>query len=285
MWYILVFVAALATATPSSPLAKPDLTAVENEQKLLLHDLQHSQAAAAELKDKLDKIQQSKNSSDSTLNVANLVVNVGDPTEDVHKDHPKYTAPIIVMLPEAPSDREKWEYALTLRCLGQPNFNPFENIHNSKMMEMATIKGHTIQEIKHEIHETENELKESKSELSKMESTLASLKDDNYADRTKKLHVSHNIKLVKHEIDVMETKLGRLQKRLNAAVLFGKKSSGKGSEHDEDGETEEGQEEDNTEEFEEPGEGEDEDHGQMEEENNSEESQEGSEEGNNDSDE
>ncbi|ORM41559.1 uncharacterized protein BXIN_2601 [Babesia sp. Xinjiang] len=235
MWYLLAFVAAVAVATPTGKTVQSDLQSVENEQKLLLHDLQHSRAAAAELKDKLDKLQQSKSGGNRTLNVSNVVVESGDKPEESRKGATNYTAPIIVLLPEAPSDREKWEYALTLRCLGQPNFSPFERIHNVKMLEMATIKGRTVAEIKREISQTEKELQQTRDELSKLESTLSTLKDDSYNDRTKKLHVSHNIKLVKHEIDVLETKLGRLQKRLKAAVLFGKGSSGKGSQNDDEG--------------------------------------------------
>lgn len=112
----------------------------------------------------------------------------------------------------------------------------------------AAIKGTTVKEIQHEIKETENELKEvgcnkmqtdcsqTKSELTTLESTLFGLKDTSYKDRTKKMHVVHNIKLVKHEIDILETKLNRLQKRLKAALLFSNNAAPKAPEksHEED---------------------------------------------------
>nr|BAN65560.1 hypothetical protein [Babesia bovis] len=220
MWYILAFVTVVA-GLPTTPISKPDLTAVEHDQELLIHDLQRSRAAAVELKDKLDKIEASKNRSDSVLNISNLVADISDPP--VEASHgAKYTPPIIILLPEAPSEREKWEYAITLRCLGQPNFSPFDNIHNSKMLEIATIKGRTVSEIQKEIRQTEAELEQTRKELNTMVSTLADTHDGSYSDRTKKLHLSHNIKLVKHEISVLETKLERLHKRLNATMLFSK---------------------------------------------------------------
>ncbi|GIX63864.1 signal peptide containing protein [Babesia caballi] len=241
MQHILAFIAGAAVTVAAGVAAeKPDLRSLENEQKMLLHDLQQSRIASVQLKDKLDALQQSKNASTSTLDVKNLVVETEDTPEDSAKSRPAYTAPIIVMLPEEPSEREKWEYALTLRCLGQPNFSPFEQIHNSKMLEMASefcsaltqtraaIKGKTVADIQQEIKQTEEELKQTRAELDSLQSTLTALKDDSYADRTKKLHVSHNIKLVKHEIKVLETKHHRLHKRLKAAVLFSTKDASKG---------------------------------------------------------
>ncbi|GBE62570.1 tropomyosin 1 alpha, putative [Babesia ovata] len=230
---------------------KPDLQKLENEQKLLIHDLQRSRLASEELKDKLDILQQSKNASSSTLNVSNVVVEKDEKPKEEHSGSVNYTAPIIVLLPEEPSEREKWEYNLTLRCLGQRDFSPFEGIHNSKLLEMATIKGKTVAEIRLEIKHTEKELSqvEARKELEGLQSALSSAKEGTYAERTQKLHVSHNIKLVKHEIDVLETKLHRLQKRLKAAVLFssgtGKHGSSKkqGHEDADEGEASEDREE------------------------------------------
>ncbi|CDR97938.1 hypothetical protein, conserved [Babesia bigemina] len=227
---------------------KPDLQKLESEQKLLIHDLQRSRLASEQLKDKLDILQQSKNASSSTLNVSNVVVDKEQKPAEAHSGSANYTPPIIVLLPEEPSEREKWEYNLTLRCLGQRDFSPFEGIHNSKLLEMATIKGKTVAEIRLEIKHTEKELgqvesgscrcisPQTRKELEGLQSALSSAKEGTYAERTQKLHISHNIKLVKHEIDVLETKLHRLQKRLKATVLFssgtGKHGSSKQRDHD-----------------------------------------------------
>lgn len=236
MRFLATFVAVLTTLIAVHSDCIPDLQTLENEQKLLLHNIHESQIESAKLKNQLNHLQQSKIPNSTTLNVSNIVVDKGENPSSEEKGSVNYTAPIIVMLPEEPSDREKWEYAITLRCLGQKDFSAFDQVHNSKLLQMSTIKGTTVKEIQHEIKETENELKETKSELTTLESTLFGLKDTSYKDRTKKMHVVHNIKLVKHEIDILETKLNRLQKRLKAALLFSNNAAPKAPEksHEED---------------------------------------------------
>lgn len=206
-------------------ICSPDLKSLESEQQALLHSIQQSKIESEKLREQLDQLQQSKIGGNTTLNVSNIVIDSGAETDVKVKGNTNYTAPIIVMLPEEPSDREKWEYAITLQCLGQKDFSPFEQVHNSKMLEMSTIKGTTVREIQKEIKDTEKEIDETKSELKNLESASSGLKETSYGERSKKMHLLHNIKLMKHEIDILETKLHRLHKRLKVALLFSSESA------------------------------------------------------------
>ncbi|EKX74172.1 signal peptide containing protein [Theileria equi strain WA] len=135
-----------------------------------------------------------------------------------------YTPPIIIMLPEDPTPREKWEYAVTLKCLGQNNFDVFTNVHNTRMAKMMAIKGNTVEEIQEEIKETEKEIKDVQSDLESAKN--ADVGDQNsFKGKTKLLHKQHNIRLVTRELDILNVKLQRLQKRYKSAILFGRHGS------------------------------------------------------------
>ncbi|KAK1444059.1 hypothetical protein BgAZ_209350 [Babesia gibsoni] len=228
-----LFWALLLTVTSPPCLSDTDLKSLEREQQLLLNNIQQSKIESAKLQEQLNNLHQSKAEESNTLNVSNVVVDNNEGDEEKDKVETGYSAPVIVILPEESSQREKWEYAITLRCLGQKDFSGFQQLHNSKLLEMSTIKGKTVEEIKQEMKDTEKELEKTKAELPTLEAALPELKDNSYSDRTKKMHLLHNIKLVKHEIDVLNTKLERLKKRLKAAMLFSSKYSKEKDEDDE----------------------------------------------------
>ncbi|UKJ88353.2 hypothetical protein MACJ_000797 [Theileria orientalis] len=167
--------------------------------------------------DKKDNLK-SLNSVSSTIPVENDANYV--------KVENNYAPPIIVLLPEDSTSREKWEYAVTLKCLGQSNFDAFTNIHNTRMAKMAKISGTTVSEINGEIKETEKELDSVKKELESLKEQKMKFKPaskNDFREKTRQLHVDHNIKLLNREIHVMEIKLEKLKKRLKIAVLFGQK--------------------------------------------------------------
>lgn len=144
--------------------------------------------------------------------------------ENIVKIKSGYTPPIIIMLPEDPTSREKWEYAVTLKCLGQKNFDVFTDVHNTRMAKMMAIKGKTVEEIQEEIKETEKEIKNVKSDLESAKKV--DVGDQNsFKGKTKLLHKNHNIKLINREIDILNVKLERLQKRLKSAILFGRRGT------------------------------------------------------------
>eukprot|EP00375_Theileria_parva_P003833 XP_766519.1 hypothetical protein [Theileria parva strain Muguga] len=148
-----------------------------------------------------------------------------------------YSPPIIVLLPEDSTSREKWEYAVTLKCLGQKNFDAFTNIHNTRMAKMAAISGTTVKEIGDEIKETEQELQKVRKELEEVmekKKELGTVGKNDFTKKTQELHIDHNIKLLKQEIHVMEVKLDRLNKRLKSAILFGNKSQNNNESENED---------------------------------------------------
>ncbi|UKK00746.2 hypothetical protein MACK_000820 [Theileria orientalis] len=160
-----------------------------------------------------------------SLNSVTATIPVDNDANYVKVDN-NYAPPIIVLLPEDSTSREKWEYAVTLKCLGQNNFDAFTNIHNTRMAKMATISGTTVSEINAEIKETVQELDSVKKELETLKEQKKNFKPpakNDFKEKTRQLHVDHNIKLLNREIHVMEIKLERLKKRLKMAVLFGQK--------------------------------------------------------------
>lgn len=211
-----------------------DIASIENEQHLLLQKLTHSKESIEDLRERLESLNKRSNLS-KTLNLSSTVAHPEDEDGEVVPSAPIYTPPIIIMLPEDTTGRDKWEYALTVKCLGNEDFDAFTNIHNKKIFEMIAMKGKTVSEIQEEIKETEKELEKTKKLMSDFEKTEITEKGE-FKQKRAKLMKEHRIKLLKSEVDLLTTKLIRLDKRLKSAILFGKDSSKKNYEHNRDGE-------------------------------------------------
>uniref|UniRef100_A0A3B0MRZ8 Uncharacterized protein n=1 Tax=Theileria annulata TaxID=5874 RepID=A0A3B0MRZ8_THEAN len=202
----------------------PDIAKLEDDQRILIDSLKRSKDFKHELDQNFNFLD--KNNDNKSLNSFSSTIPVENEA-NVTMFETNYSPPIIVLLPEDSSSREKWEYAVTLKCLGQKNFDAFTNIHNTRMAKMASISGTTVKEIGEEIKETEQELQKFRKELEEVtekEKEVGTVGKNDYAKKTRRLHIEHNIKLLKQEIHVMEVKLDRLNKRLKSAILFGNKS-------------------------------------------------------------
>ncbi|BAM39493.1 conserved hypothetical protein [Theileria orientalis strain Shintoku] len=209
----------------------PDIAKLEKDQKILLENLKHNKNITDEMYSKL-KFLDRKDNLKVNVDVFDLCSELKlsqchDSSNYVKVDN-NYAPPIIVLLPEDSTSREKWEYAVTLKCLGQSNFDAFTNIHNTRMAKMASISGTTVSEINAEIKETEKELDSVKLELESLKEQKKNLKPavkNDFKEKTRQLHLDHNIKLLNREIHVMEIKLEKLKKKLKIAVLFGQKDN------------------------------------------------------------
>nr|PVC53976.1 hypothetical protein MACL_00003384 [Theileria orientalis] len=210
----------------------PDIAKLEKDQKILLENLKHNKNITDEMYSKLKFLDRKDNlkmclTCVQSLNSVNATIPVDNNANYVKVDN-NYAPPIIVLLPEDSTSREKWEYAVTLKCLGQSNFDAFTNIHNTRMAKMASISGTTVSEINAEIKETEKELDSVKLELESLKEQKKNLKPavkNDFKEKTRQLHLDHNIKLLNREIHVMEIKLEKLKKKLKIAVLFGQKDN------------------------------------------------------------
>ncbi|KAK2198067.1 hypothetical protein BdWA1_001072 [Babesia duncani] len=221
--------------------AKVDLNNLENEQELLIQNLNKSKADALDLKEKLDFLKPTR--SNESLSITNSVAS-NDSKKDSNVDvKVHYTAPIIILLPEDVTFRDKWEYAVTLKCLGQKDFSAFDQVHNSRMAEMMSIKGKTADEIQDEIKTTKTELESTSREYETQKKKVESIIAKTDKERTHLLHQRHALKLLKRQVDLLTTKLHRLEKRLKSAILFSKGKTPKGQESEKGhGETEDEQE-------------------------------------------